>query len=223
MTTSPRLLFDLLEEGATGLELEANDAFLLLDGAAGIGFEVIDRDLTSPPGSPSLGDAYICGSSSSGAWSGQDGKLALWNGNNWLFVAPYTGLSVYVKDEKFIIVYDEVGADWYALQDVWSATEIWTGLYRSGSKVFTKTVDFGALPSSAGAKNVAHGISNLDLNYLKAPYWKVIISSPTLGNATGVQSVGSINLITTTNVSMTVGGDFSAYSALWRLEYCKTS
>ena len=72
---------------------------------------VLDKDLTSPPGSPSEGDRYIVGSGATGDWSGHDNEIAEWNGSSWDFGPTLTeGLVVYVKDENDLYVYD--GSSW---------------------------------------------------------------------------------------------------------------
>lgn len=62
---------------------------------------VIDKDLSSPPGSPANGAMYIVGSSPTGDWSGQSGSLAWWLSavGAWTFLTAGPGLSVRVLDE----------------------------------------------------------------------------------------------------------------------------
>lgn len=76
--------------------------------ATGGGIE--DRDLATPPGSPSDGDAYLVAASATGAWAGQDGNIALRINTAWAFVAPAEGMQLYVRDENQRIIYD--GSAW---------------------------------------------------------------------------------------------------------------
>lgn len=71
----------------------------VFDGALGIIPPVID-DLATPPGGPSIGDRYIVGAGATGAWAGQDGSIATWNGTAWTFdsSAP-VGCFALVEDE----------------------------------------------------------------------------------------------------------------------------
>jgi hypothetical protein len=46
---------------------------------------------TTPPGSPALNDSYIVEPVGTGAWSGQDNNLAVWNGSSWDFTSPEEG------------------------------------------------------------------------------------------------------------------------------------
>lgn len=71
---------------------------------------VIDRDLATPPGSPSAGDAYIVAASPTGAWTGHAGKLARWSGSAWEFYTPKAGWRAFVQDEAVSLTY--VGGAW---------------------------------------------------------------------------------------------------------------
>ena len=49
---------------------------------------VLSRTLTTPPGSPTAGDAYIIASSPTGAWASRAGQLARWSGAAWEGLSP---------------------------------------------------------------------------------------------------------------------------------------
>lgn len=53
---------------------------------------------------------YIVATGSGGAWSGQDGTLAMFEGATWSFLAPATGMQVFVIDESAYLHFD--GSDW---------------------------------------------------------------------------------------------------------------
>ncbi|HEY7978482.1 MAG TPA: DUF2793 domain-containing protein, partial [Rhizomicrobium sp.] len=67
----------------------------------------LDRDLSAPPSSPADGDTYLVKATGTGAWAGQDGKIAYCADGGWRFYAPFAGLVAYVSDEAAIIVYDD--------------------------------------------------------------------------------------------------------------------
>lgn len=48
---------------------------------------VLDRT-TTIPGSPSVNDTYLVACGATGAWAGQAGNLATWNGSSWDFTTP---------------------------------------------------------------------------------------------------------------------------------------
>ncbi|MGQ7956524.1 DUF2793 domain-containing protein [Pseudomonas sp. SP16.1] len=79
---------------------------------------VVDKDLSTPPGSPSNGAMYIVGGSPTGAWAGKAGNLAWWLTavGAWTFLAPAAGMSVRVLDELdssgLPVVYSYNGSAW---------------------------------------------------------------------------------------------------------------
>lgn len=67
---------------------------------------VLDKDLTAPPGAPpSIGDRYIIASVATGAWTGKEKYITTWNGVEWRFTAPFTGMHCWVVDEALYYLY----------------------------------------------------------------------------------------------------------------------
>ena len=65
---------------------------------------VLDKDLTAPPGGETTGDRYLIGldtgaSSATGAWAGEDGNIAEYNGAGWDFTTPLAGYRLTADDE----------------------------------------------------------------------------------------------------------------------------
>lgn len=77
---------------------------------------VKDRDLSSPPSTPTIGDRYIVGTSPSGAWAGHANDIAVWKGTAWTFIAAQPGLSEWIADERAHNVYFD-GVDWISPSD----------------------------------------------------------------------------------------------------------
>lgn len=95
--------WDLGESGwKTGM-----DANLLWLGRFGTHLSVKDRHLATPPGSPASGDTYIVAATATGAWTGMEGKVAIWDATNllWVFGTPRTGWRAYIEDEGVELVY----------------------------------------------------------------------------------------------------------------------
>lgn len=90
-------------------EVSHNEALNLLD--ALLHAAVLDRHRAAPPDAPAEGDCYLVASGGSGAWAGQDGRLAAWYGG-WLFATPRAGWTVWVADESTALRYD--GFAWAA-------------------------------------------------------------------------------------------------------------
>lgn len=63
---------------------------------------------TTPPGSPNTTDVYIVAAGATGAWSGQAGKFARWDGAAWQFLVPSEGVLVWAQDSPPKI-YQSVG------------------------------------------------------------------------------------------------------------------
>ena len=75
------------------------DANLLKLGRFGVHLSVKDRDLATPPASPTAGDTYIIAASPTGAWASRATQLALWTGTAWVFATPRTGWIAHIEDE----------------------------------------------------------------------------------------------------------------------------
>lgn len=58
-----------------------------------------DKDLATPPASPATGDTYIIAASATGAWSGHETHITVWDGVAWIFYTPTKGWRFYVDDE----------------------------------------------------------------------------------------------------------------------------
>src|SRR6185312_17316238 len=72
--TTPRVALPLLAAAQAQKHVTHNEALIELD--ALIAARILDRDLNTPPSSPADGDTYLVKATGTGAWTGQDGKLA---------------------------------------------------------------------------------------------------------------------------------------------------
>ncbi|MEO0413203.1 MAG: DUF2793 domain-containing protein [Pseudomonadota bacterium] len=95
MTTTARLFLPLLQAAQAQKEITHNDALAILDHL--VQPVVEDVPLAAPPASPVDGTSYIVGPSGSGDWTGYDHNLALRINGAWQFVAPFDGLTVWLK------------------------------------------------------------------------------------------------------------------------------
>lgn len=71
----------------------------------------LDKDLSTPPGSPSIGNRYIVGLIPTGDWSGHSREITTWNGTAWIFTTPEKGMKVYVEDEERWYIFSRYGSD----------------------------------------------------------------------------------------------------------------
>ncbi len=112
MSQTPRWLFDYLEQAQAQKHLTVNKHSRILDLV--VGGQVLDRDLTAPPGSPSDGDLYIPKATATGVWAGLEDKLLGWIDGAWLTITPPDGFIIYVKDENVEIRWDLGTTSWLA-------------------------------------------------------------------------------------------------------------
>lgn len=82
--------------------LAALDALLFLN--------AISSSVTAPPMTPAQGDRYIVGVGGTGAWAGQDNKVAVYLDAAWTFYPPAIGWIAYVQDLTGELRFD--GAAW---------------------------------------------------------------------------------------------------------------
>lgn len=66
---------------------------------------VLDKDLSTPPGSPNKGDRYIIGPSATGDWAGHEKDIVWHDGSAWQFVTPQPGWFVWINDENKLYYY----------------------------------------------------------------------------------------------------------------------
>lgn len=107
MANTPHLGLTLLEQAQAQKELTLNAALYRVE--ALLNTSVLDKDLASPPASPTEGDVYIVAASATGGWSGHEGEIAYFE-QIWRFIQPNNGLMLWVADESKFYQFD--GADW---------------------------------------------------------------------------------------------------------------
>jgi len=67
---------------------------------------VLSLSLSTPPASPSAGDTYLIAADATGAWAGQDGKLAEYGVAGWAIMEPPNGHGVGMTDGSVYIRID---------------------------------------------------------------------------------------------------------------------
>ena len=60
---------------------------------------------SSPPSAPQVGSSYIVGAAATGDWTGQEGKIAAYGNGGWRFIAPWTGLQLFIRSDALFAVY----------------------------------------------------------------------------------------------------------------------
>ena len=91
MSVTPNLGLTLMSASQAQKEVVFNEAIIAFDAV----FRSVVISITNtPPGSPSLGDMYCCGSAPTGAWSGQAYALTFYY-NGWQFITPQLKQQIY--------------------------------------------------------------------------------------------------------------------------------
>ncbi|HXG79705.1 MAG TPA: DUF2793 domain-containing protein [Methyloceanibacter sp.] len=117
MTESARLRIPYIAAAQAQKHVTHNEGVTLLDTL--VQLAVLDKDLTSPPGSPAEGDTYIVaggGGTASGAWTGWEKRVVRFIDGEWRSYLPGAGggagWRAFVLDEDTLYVFD--GTDWNA-------------------------------------------------------------------------------------------------------------
>jgi hypothetical protein len=87
--SSPRLDLPYLQPAQAQKHVTHNEAVMRLDALVQLVLQ--HSAATVPPADPLPGAAYGLGAGAVAAWSGQDGMLAIWQGEGWLFLPPAEG------------------------------------------------------------------------------------------------------------------------------------
>lgn len=110
MATTSNFGITLVDQAQAQKEVTINQAFTALD--ALVGNQVADKDLATPPGSPTTGVMYIVAAGPTGAWAGKATQLTYYD-QIWRFIVPQSGQRVWVADES--LHYKFNGTAWVAI------------------------------------------------------------------------------------------------------------
>lgn len=104
-TITPRLGLPMLFAGQSQKETTVNEALWQIDMLVG---GAIEGELSSPPALPLAGQAWLVGSSPTGAFADHEGDLAAWTDGGWRFISPAPGLRVHDRTTEAMRFYDGV-------------------------------------------------------------------------------------------------------------------
>ena len=74
-----------------------------------VGLAVKDRDLATPPATPTHGDRYLVPAGATGAWAGKTDQVAVCVAGAWEYHVPKIGWLCFVEDEAVLAVYRATG------------------------------------------------------------------------------------------------------------------
>src|SRR6056297_742498 len=105
--TSPTLALPYLQPAQAQKHVTHNEALRILDALTQL--SVLSATLADPPALPNAGDCYILPLGPSGDWAGQSGKLAVYDGTAWQFLAPASGWRADVTPTGEMLRFDGIG------------------------------------------------------------------------------------------------------------------
>ncbi len=160
--TTARFALPQLQPGQAQKELWHNEALALIDGCLHPAAE--SRGDDTPPASPTLGQAWITGTSPVGDWAGQADRLAIWTAGGWRFADPVEGMSVWLISDS-VFTYRESGG-WRDGVVVASSIEIGGNQVVGPQEAAIADVSGGAVIDSEGRERIdailgalrAHGL-----------------------------------------------------------------
>jgi hypothetical protein len=103
MDDTPNLALPYLAPAQAQKHVTHNEALRMLD--AVVQLSVVDRDLMTPPASPTEGERHIVAAGATGAWAGRDGQVAMWRDGAWGFSQPRPGWLAWVAAESVVLVH----------------------------------------------------------------------------------------------------------------------
>lgn len=102
---------------------------------------VKDKDILTPPSSPSAGDRYIISAgTATGVWAGKNNQIAEWDGAVWQLYSPSTGWTCYVDDEQKMYSFN--GTSWVRTGGALQTINAGGGLV-GGGQADSVTLDIG--------------------------------------------------------------------------------
>ena len=108
MSTTSRLQLPYILSSQSQKEVTHNSALNLLDMFTRP--TVLSMGENTPPGSPSVGDCHIVGSSPTDEFIGHENEIACYTANGWIFAAPFKWLDLVNEDDDTRYVFD--GSAW---------------------------------------------------------------------------------------------------------------
>ena len=147
MSDSTNLQHPYLDGAQAQKHVTVNEGLRKLDALVLLAVE--DKDLSSPPGSPSDGARYVPAATASGLWSGKENYVAHYVDGAWEFYSPREGFTAYMRDEDRFYFYD--GSAWTAIENALSFASL-----AVGGPVQIGSYAVAGLPSAAPAAQIAY-------------------------------------------------------------------
>lgn len=187
-----------------------NEALARLDVAVQLVVEAFGE--TAPPALPEEGRVHAPGPGATGAWAGQDGRLATWIDGAWQFTEPREGWRAWGRAEAALRAWD--GADWVRVDPPGAAD--FQDL--AGLGIGTQSDAVTRLAVAAEATLFGHAGADHRVKVNKA----AAADTATLLFQTGWSGRAEIGLAGEDALSVKVSADGSAWAAVLRAEAAPT-
>ena len=194
MVQTNNLKFNLVAQSQSQKEVTINEGLARLDALLNHG--VADKDLSTPPGAPLEGAAYIVNTAATGAWLGKEGQIAYYN-SGWKFIIPNEGLVTWVNDEDKVYIYN--GTTWISYTDNFNLTKL-------GVNTTPDTTNKFAVASDAVLLTTATGNMQLKINKTAAA------NSGTVLYQDGFSGRAEVGLAGDDNLKLKVSSDGSTWN-----------
>ncbi len=231
MSDSTHLALPFVEAAQAQKHVTVNEALGRLDALVHLAVESAGD--TTPPGSPVDGARWIVGTTASGAWTGEDRKIAAWMDGAWVFLAPKAGWQAWIVATRTLLIHD--GADWVA-----GPASTIAALTSNAAATRIETVELdhtlvaGAFNDTALTipdRGIVFGVTGRVLTAITGPAsWTLGVSADPgrYGNSIGIAADSTVNGVSgtptayygATPVRVTgTGGDFAGGSIRLALHY----
>lgn len=100
---TPNLALPFILPAQAQKHVTHNEALLGLDAVVQL---VLTGQSSTPPSDPQEGQRYFVLAGASGAWSGKSGKIAVWLGGAWRFLAPQAGWQAFDQSGACLSIFD---------------------------------------------------------------------------------------------------------------------
>jgi hypothetical protein len=130
---------------------EGMDENLLKIGLVGMHLSVLDKDISTPPVSPTDGDSYLVGPTATDAWVGLEDQIVVYDEDitDWRAYEPRTGWMCFVEDEDAIYIYK--ASSWEAYSSGSGTASELTGYYETEASE----------DASGGTANIDYSAANV--------------------------------------------------------------
>lgn len=108
MAETSQFELPLLSAAQAQKHVTMNEALAVIDAVSQLRF--LSATISTPPVTPTDGDAYIVAPGATGAWASQEGKLAIAANGGWRFVQPKSGWQAFNVETGTNQLFD--GTDW---------------------------------------------------------------------------------------------------------------